>query len=60
MSIDFSRKYDFPPEFTIGNSGILEIVDDLRLLGVYISRDLRWNKNCDYIIKKANSKLWML
>jgi hypothetical protein len=46
----------------IGNAGTsnapLETVDSYKLLGVHISKDLSWNTHCDYIVKKANKRLY--
>ena len=35
-------------------------VKSFKLLGVYISEDLTWGVHCDYIIKKANRRLYAL
>jgi hypothetical protein len=31
-----------------------------KLLGVFISQDLTWNRHVDYILKKTNSRLYAL
>jgi hypothetical protein len=31
-----------------------------KLIGVIISQDLTWNRHADYILKKANSRLYAL
>ena len=38
----------------------LEIVNEVKLLGVIISDDLKWHKNTNYLTKKANKKMRML
>ncbi len=38
----------------------LEIVDEVKLLGVIINKDLKWSKNTNYLVKKANKKMRML
>ena len=55
-----SKKYDFPPEFKVGNSKILEIKSSLKILGIIIQDDLRWGKQVDQMAKKASKKIWML
>ena len=55
-----SRRYDFFPELQLSNGGILEVVSDIKLVGVVLSNDLRWKKNTDYICQKATKKLWTL
>ena len=37
-----SRKFTFPPEFTIGNKTILQVEPVLRILGVQIQQNLKW------------------
>ena len=32
----------------------------LRFLGIYISSDLSWTKHCDFIMKKANRRLYAI
>ena len=39
---------------------VIERVKSFKLLGVYISEDLTWGVHCDYIIKKANRRLYAL
>ena len=60
MSFNFSKTLTFPPEFTIGNSPILEVVTHTKLLGIVISVDLKWNLHVEYMCKKAAKKIWML
>ena len=55
-----SKKYDFPPEFKIGNLNILEVKSSLEILGIIIQNDLRWGEQVDKMAKKASKKIWML
>ena len=43
----------------IGNA-IVKRVASFKLLGVFISRDLTWDTHVDYILKKANKRLYIL
>ena len=38
----------------------LEIVDEVKLLGVVINNDLKWDKNTSFLVKKENKKMRML
>ena len=38
---------------------VIERVKSFKLLGVYISEDLTWGVHYDYIIKKANHRLYV-
>ena len=55
-----SRKFDFQPKVHFSNGELLELVSDIRLVGVIISNDMRWKKNTDYFCQKATKKLWTL
>ena len=55
-----SRKWDFPPEMSFSNNEILHVKNQLKLVGVIISDDLRWGPNTEYICKKATQRLWVL
>ena len=50
---------DFMPELALQNNQ-LEVVEELKLLGVVVRSDLKWSSNTEYIVKKANSRLWTL
>jgi hypothetical protein len=54
-------KYDLQCIDSIYISGTpVERVCCYKLLGVIISQDLTWNRHVDYILKKANSRLYSL
>ncbi len=60
MKISF-LKYDLLPNNPIYISGKqVEKVQSFKLLGVVITDDLTWNNHVNYIIKKANSRLYAL
>ena len=59
MLFNTARARDFTPELTIGGEQV-ELVEEMKLLGVIISSDLKWNLNTQYITKRGYSKLWML
>ena len=50
---------DFMPNFKLGEKD-LEVVDEMRLLGLIIQSDMKWQSNTDNMVAKANKKLWML
>ena len=39
---------------------MLEVVTEVKLVGVMVSHDLKWNKNTDFICSKGRQKLWVL
>ena len=52
-------KYDFFPNLTLDNEP-LQVVEELRLLGVQIRSDLSWRANTASICQKGYARLWML
>ena len=60
MIFDKSRNLDFPPEIAFKNGELLECIETTKLLGVYLTSDLKWQENCSQIFKKAMSKMWLL
>ena len=50
---------DFTPKISIEGKEI-EVVEELKLLGVKITNDLKWNNNTEYITGRAYKKLWMI
>ena len=59
MAFDFLHySFQCPPVATCGC--ILEEVKPSKFLGVFISHDLTWTVHCDYIMKKANRRLYAL
>ena len=58
---DRSKKYDCHPEIRIElNGDELQVVNESKILGLYIMNTLRWNKHIQYICSKASSKLWAM
>ena len=56
---NFNKDKQFTTEVRLKGEP-LEIVDEVKLLGVIINKDLKWNKNTSYLVEKANKKMRML
>jgi hypothetical protein len=50
---------DFSPEITIDKNDI-EVVDEIRLLGLIIQSDMKWGSNTENMVNKANKRLWII
>ena len=59
MAVDFLR-YDsvLCPPLVTGES-VIECVKSFKFLEVYLSSDLTWGEHTDYIVRKANRRLYM-
>ena len=55
-----ATKYDFMPEIKLDDGELAEVVEEFKLLGVFITSDLKWHKNTKYITTKGFHRLWML
>ena len=48
------------PEISIEDNHILDVVEEVKLLGIKIRSDLKWTANTDYICEKSFKRLWIL
>ena len=59
LSFNFSKKYKFHPTLTLEGKP-LDVITQIRLLGVVISNNGKWNDNTHDIVRRGNAKLWFL
>ena len=59
MLFNPARNYDFMPSFLINNEEI-DLVEETKLLGLVIRSDMSRCSNTEYMVKRCNSKLWIL
>ena len=59
MTVTFMREPPPPPVIQIDGHDISQ-VDCVKLLGVFIQKDLKWTSHVNEIVKKANMRLHML
>ena len=45
--------------FEVENTDV-QLVEQTKLLGVVLSSNLSWNANTEYMIKRCNSKIWVI
>ena len=50
---------DFMPNLELGGHE-LELVEEMKLLGLVITSDMKWAANTDYIVKRGYKKLWLM
>ena len=60
MLFNSKRKSDFHPQIFLQDGNEIEVVENIKLLGVIISNDMKWNLNTKHIITKAYKRMWML
>ena len=59
MLFNFTDNYKFTTRLELNREN-LEVVTQAKLLGVIITNDLKWDKNTEYLVKKANSRMQLL
>ena len=59
MKFSTSRTKDFPAEISLDDK-YFEVNQKMRILGVIVSSDLRWEDNTEHICKKAYKNMWVL
>ena len=52
MIFNFTKKFQFSANIELENN-IIETESETKLLGTYITNDLKWNKNTSEIVKSA-------
>ena len=56
---NFTNNHQFTTRLSVNNKPI-EVVDNTKLLGTFITNDLKWDLNTNEIVKKANARLQLL
>ena len=51
---------DFVPHLSIQNEECLEVIYQLKLVGLVLTSDLCWNAHVDYTVGRVNKILWQL
>ena len=59
MIFNFTKKYQFTTQLKV-NEKPVEIVKETKLLGTYLTDDLKWEKNTSEIVKKAFQRMQLL
>ena len=59
MLFNQATSKDFMPDVKLDGES-LEVVDEMKLLGMVITSDLKWAKNTESMCKAGYSRLWML
>ena len=59
MIFNSCSSIDCMPTFSIGGTEI-NLLEEMKLLGLIITSDPKFSKNTDYIVKKAFKRIWML
>ena len=60
MIFNRGTTYDVMSELTVSNRKLLEVVEQMKLVGYMIRSDLKTISNTNYIVKKAFKNMWIL
>ena len=59
MIFNFTQNYQFTTNLS-HNGDDMEIIEETRLLGTIITDDLKWHKNTESLVKRANARMRIL
>ena len=59
MIFNNAKTMDFMPNLEVEGKEI-EVVEEMRILGLIVRTDLKWSSNTEHIMEKAYSRLWIL
>ena len=60
MVFNQAKSVDILPEIRMDNDDNIEVVDEIKLLGIIIRNDLKWHSNTKNIISKCFARMWLL
>ena len=60
MIFNTATSVDILPKVNMNNDEVLEVVEDMKLLGVMIRSDMKWASNTKNITNKCYKRMWML
>ena len=60
MLFNTRKRYDFQPKIINEGGEVLDVEEEMKLLGVKISSDLSWHSNTKLICSKGYTRLWLL
>ena len=61
MLFNTARIRDFSPQVALEDGGeALELVEQVKLLGIIITSDMKWHANTAYLCEKGYGRLWMI
>ena len=55
-----ARSVEILPKVKLSEENMIEVVDDMKLLGVMLRSDLKWQDNTEHIIRKSFQRMWIL
>jgi hypothetical protein len=59
MVFNTGKVLDFMPNFNLDGNEI-EVVEEMRILGLIIRTDMKWSSNTEHIVLKAYKRLWII
>ena len=59
MIFNFTHNYQFTTRIFIQES-LLDIIDEIKLLGVTVTSDLKWNQNTNTLVRKSYARMQIL
>ena len=55
-----SKTKDFVPQISLGDGNYLEVIYQLKLVGLVITSELSWEEHVQYTVSRVNKIIWQL
>ena len=59
MVFNLARRVDILPDFKLDDNTFIEVVDEIKLLGVVIKSDLKWQSITRKVISNCCARMWL-
>ena len=60
MVFNEARSIDILPKVMLNDENTVEVVEEMKLLGLMVNSDLTWHKNTQHIISKGFQRMWLI
>ena len=60
MPYNNSKTKDFMPQLKLEEDSFLEVIYEIKLVGLVLTSDLRWNSHINYTVSRVNKVIWQL
>ena len=60
MVFNEARSVDILPKVKLNDENTVEVVEEMKLLGLMVNSDLTWHKNTQHIISKGFQRMWLI
>ena len=60
MPYNNSKTKDFMPQLKLEKDSFIEVIYEIKLVGLVLTSDLQWTSHINYTVLRANKGIWQL